>query len=242
MKIIRTAAGSRTDTQNKQCNRWALDALDCSYSIDPSFTLKDLLNIMPPNLTMRFKCDLVVRVRGNLQMRDLILGKIEPDELLEGRDITAVDEIEKGSQLSFMHGAKNLMEPLASAIMAKMLLSDAETQQTIKDMTTLVDRVESSNATTYNSCVVLYDAFFKWSKQYHGKTEADLGSLFEGASEAGRSTVDDLAAESEHHSVHSTKIFKAREEANLTPKKVVPSSLEEEEAAPTPKIRKKPKK
>ena len=28
MKIIRLQAGLRTDTQNKQCNRWALDALD----------------------------------------------------------------------------------------------------------------------------------------------------------------------------------------------------------------------
>ena len=122
------------------------------------------MNIMPPNLTMRFKCDLMVRVRGNLLMRDLALGKIKPDELLKGRNITAVDEIENGAQLSFMHGAKSLMEPLASAIMAKMLLSDAETQQTIKDLTTLVDRVESSNATTYNSCVVLYNAFFKTKK------------------------------------------------------------------------------
>ena len=175
-------------------------------------------------------------------MRDLVLKKTKPDELLKGRNITAVDEIEKGAQLSFMHGAKSLMEPLASAIMAKMLLSDAETQQTIKDLTTLVDRVESSNATTYNSCVVLYNAFFKWSQQHHGKTEADLGSLFEGASEAGRSTVADLAAESENHSVHSTKIFKAQEESHPTPKKVAPSSVDEEEPAPTPKIRKKPRK
>ena len=197
---------------------------------------------MPPNLTMRFKSDLLVRVRGNLQMRDIILKKTKPEELMEGRNMTAVDEIEKGSQLSFMHGAKNLVEPLASAIMAKMLLSDAETQQTIRDLTTLVDRVESSNATTFNSCVVLHDAFFKWSQQYHGKTEADLGSMFEGASEAGRSTVDDLAAESENNSVHSTKIFGTREEYHPTPKKVLPSSVDETEPAPTPKIRKKAKK
>ena len=107
MKIIRLQAGLRTDTQNKQCNRWALDALDCAYSIDPSFTLEDLISIMPPNLTMRFKSDLLVRVRGNLQMRDIILKKTKPEELMEGRNMTAVDEIEKGSQLSFMHGAKN---------------------------------------------------------------------------------------------------------------------------------------
>ena len=89
---------------------------------------------------------------------------------------------------------------------------------------------------------MLHDAFFKWSQQYHGKTEADLGSMFEGASEAGRSTVDDLAAESENNSVHSTKIFGTREEYQPTPKKVLPSSVDETEPAPTPKIRKKVRK
>ena len=238
MKVIRLPAGSRTDTQNKQCNRWALDALDCACSIDPNFTIEDLLGIMPPNLTMRFKSDLLVRVRGNLQMRDILLKKVKPDELLEGRSITPLDvKIEKGSQLSFLHGAKNLVEPLASAIML-----DAETQQTVRDLTTLVDRVESSNATTYNSCLVLYNAFFQWSQQYHKKEEADLGSFFEGTSEAGKSTVDDLAADSEYNSVHSTRSFEPMASSKPTPKKT-PQKLEDVmDQAPTPKIRKKPKK
>ena len=244
MKVIRTKAGFRTNTQNKQCNKWALDALDCAVSIDPSFTINDLLGILPPNLTMRFKSDILVRVRGNLQMRDIMLKKIQPDEMLEGRNITAVDEIEKGSQLSFLHGATNLVEPLASVIMAKLLVLDAETQQTIRDLTTLVDRVESSNATTYNSCLVLYNAFFKWSQQYHKKEEADLGSFFEGTSEAGKSTVNDLAADSEYNSVHSTKSFEPFVATKPTPKKPTPHLDDDLDRAPTPtpKIRKKPKK
>ena len=63
---IRKKPSERTMKQNRDCDRWALDALDCAKSIDPSFTMNDFIHMLPEEISFREAGDLITRARSNL--------------------------------------------------------------------------------------------------------------------------------------------------------------------------------
>lgn len=198
---IRKEASQRTMKQNRECERWALDALDCAISIDSSFTINDFIHMLPEEISFKEAGDLITRARANLAVLKLIDRKRKPTDTLDVYTDPVLEIISKGSILSAIHSAKNTIEPTVAAIMGRLLATEADQVQNFKDLEKILDNVTASNSTTINATTNLYKSFVAWTKKLHGKDDVTAGDLLTGASEHGKGTIDDMFAEARAHDV-----------------------------------------
>ena len=121
----------------------------------------------------------------NLSVRKILKEKHHP--LGPGDEYTDIvlDAISKGSILSAISCAKNTLEPVAAAVLSKMISIEADQAQNFDDISGLVDQLTHSNSTTTNASANLYKAFVALSKRQHGKGDVTAGELLRGVSEHG---------------------------------------------------------
>lgn len=174
-------------------SKWALDALDCATEIPLDMTIKHYTLMLPQDLTLRHKSDLLVRARGNLETL-LWVHKIQSGGKVSEEGVEdAFSNISDGVTLSALHNAKSTIEPIAAAVLARLLSLEADTQQTVSDLTRQVDRLIASNTSTENANNNLYKTFSVWAESFHGKTEDELGGLLKGRGKSGVDTISELS-------------------------------------------------
>lgn len=193
---IRKKPSERTMKQNRECERWALDALDCAKSIDSSFTMNDFVHMLPEEISFREAGDLITRAKSNLAVSRLIDRKRAIVDTLDIYSDPTLKIISKGTILSAIQSAKSALEPMAAAIMGRLLATEADQIQNFKDLEKMLDNMTASNSTTINASTNLYKSFVAWTKKLHGKDDVTAGELLTGASEHGKGTIDDMFDES----------------------------------------------
>lgn len=114
---IRKEPSQRTMKQNRDCERWALDALDCAKSIDGSFTLNDFIHMLPEEISFREAGDLIMRARANLAVKGLIDRRHVNNDTLDIYNDSTLEIISKRLNLSAIQSAKSSLEPMTAAIM-----------------------------------------------------------------------------------------------------------------------------
>ena len=188
---IRKRPSERTIQQNRDCERWALDALDCAKSIDSSLTINDFIHMLPEEISFREAGDLITRARSNLAVNSLIDRR---RVIMDTVDIYSDPILE--IILSAIQSAKSSLEPMAAAIIGRLLATEADQVQNFKNLEKMLDNMTASNRTTVNASTNLYKSFVAWTKKLHGKDDVTAGELLTGASEHGKGTIEDMFDES----------------------------------------------
>jgi hypothetical protein len=173
--------------------RWAYDALDCASEVPMDMTIKHYTLMLPADLTLRHKSDLLIRAKGNLEMLHWYHNVQDGERITETEEQDAMKQIANGVTLSALHNAKSTIEPIAAAVLAKLLSLEADTQQTVADLTRQVDRLIASNTSTENANNNLYKTFSVWAESFHGKTDEELGGLLKGRGKSGVDTISELS-------------------------------------------------
>ena len=221
---IRKRPSQRTMKQNRDCERWALDALDCAKSIDSSFTINDFIHMLPEEISFREAGDLITRARSNLAVSSLIDRRRVITDTLDIYSDPTLEIISKGTILSAIQSAKSSLEPMAAAIMGRLLATEADQVQNFKDLEKMLDNMTASNSTTINASTNLSKSFVAWTKKLHGKDDVTAGELLTGASEHGKGTIDDMFEESRADGVDQDYSSEESDDGTAKKEKLLPNN------------------
>lgn len=168
---IRKQVSQRTVKQNRDCERWALDALDCAKSIDGSFTIKDFILMLPEEISYREAGNLISRAQSNLAVKTLLENRRATNKILDIYTDPTLETIATGAILSAINSAKVTLEPMAAAVMNRLLATETDQLQTRKNLDKMLSNMTTSNLTAINSSTNLYNTFTTWVKTVRGEDD-----------------------------------------------------------------------